>query len=193
MADPFHNFPISFGLCVVYRRRRKPCGAAQHNPDLNHGGDTELFEGNGLTNTNRIEKIQEGAYWHHLGMYVHSAEPGKAVLRLPIKQELLQIYQNVHGGVVASLIDSATSTALHTTLAENERSATSNMNVYYLQAANGEYLEAVAEVMKRGRRLAVCKADVFNASGELVAHGTAEFYIRTTTSSPNRAEGDNNK
>lgn len=138
-----------------------------------------MEQGDDLVNRERIERLQSGAYWTHLGMYIHAVELHKAVLRLPIKIEVLQIYDTVHGGAVASLIDSAMSTALHTTLAPSEQSATSQMNIYYLRAASGTYLEAQAHVIKRGRRLAVCKAEVVNDAGDQVAYGTGEFYIRT--------------
>lgn len=126
----------------------------------------------------RIDHLQTGAFWKHIGMRVYSIDTEHAVVRLDIRPGILQIYGNVHGGVLASLIDSASSVLLHAVLSKNERPVTSQMSLYYLQAARGEYLEAVAVMVKRGRYLAVCRADVFDDQGEHVAYGTGEFYIK---------------
>ncbi|MDQ0190692.1 PaaI family thioesterase [Alicyclobacillus cycloheptanicus] len=135
----------------------------------------------------RIQHLQDGAYWRHIHMYIIEVSEERAVVRMDIEPEVLQIYGNVHGGVLASLIDSSMSVMLHTTLEGTEQPVTSQMNVYYLQAARGEraYLDAVATLIKRGGRLAVCRADVYDDEGTLVAYGTGEFYIRR----PPRSEG----
>lgn len=118
-----------------------------------------------------------------LGITVVSEAEGRAVLRLPHRDELTNPNgDTLHGGVVATLLDNAAGTALRTVLDDpaTARYATTEMNLSYLRPATGD-VRAEARVRRRGRSLAVIEVDV-DAEREpdewvTVAVGRASYFV----------------
>jgi uncharacterized protein (TIGR00369 family) len=112
-----------------------------------------------------------------LGMRVDSIEPDRARLTLPYKPELATIENIVHGGAIASLIDTAGTTAAWAddTEPESMAGATVNLNVSYTSAARGRDLTALATVSKRGRNLVFADVKVSEDDGRLVATGSIVY------------------
>jgi uncharacterized protein (TIGR00369 family) len=109
-----------------------------------------------------------------LGMELVAIEDGRAELRLPYRPELATIDDIVHGGAIASLIDTAGMAATWSDDAEPESlaGATVTLNVSYVAAARGKDLSAVATVSKRGRAIVFSDVRVTEPDGRLVATGT---------------------
>jgi uncharacterized protein (TIGR00369 family) len=101
-------------------------------------------------------------------------EDGRAELRLPYRAELATMDDIVHGGAIASLIDTAGMAATWSDDAEPESLAgsTVSLNVNYLSAARGKDLTAVATVSKRGRAMVFSDVRVTEPDGRLVATGS---------------------
>jgi uncharacterized protein (TIGR00369 family) len=118
-------------------------------------------------------------YVSHLGIELVEVEPGRAVLSMPFTQSLVTIGTVVHGGAIASLIDIAAMVAAWSDaeIPENVRGATVALSVTYLSAAAGEDLQAEARVLRRGRSLVYCDADVRTAGGEPAARGLVTYKI----------------
>ncbi|MDD3312559.1 PaaI family thioesterase [Pseudodesulfovibrio sp.] len=112
-----------------------------------------------------------------LGVEVAEIEPGRAVLRLPVKSELLQGAGMAAGGVMATLMDEAMA---HAVLAGNrpgELTTTVDMNVSYLRAVGrGAVLTCEARVVKRGGRVVFAEASL-TADGRESARATATFML----------------
>jgi uncharacterized protein (TIGR00369 family) len=110
----------------------------------------------------------------HLGMRVESIGIDEAMLALPFKPELATIEDVVHGGAIASLIDTAGMAACW---AADEEPATMSgstvaLNVNYVDAARGQDLRAHAVVTRRGRSLVFAEVHVTEPGGRLVATGS---------------------
>jgi len=109
-----------------------------------------------------------------LGAELVAFEPGRAVLGLAVRDELLQQHGFVHGGVLGFLADNALTFAGGSVLGD---SLTSEYKINYLRPAKGSRLESRASVVSSGRSQAVCRCDVVavDSSGErvvAVAQGT---------------------
>ena len=118
-------------------------------------------------------------YVAHLGMQLTEMQPGVATLTMPFKEELVTIGTTVHGGAIASLIDTA---AMVAAWSEGEapakaRGTTVNISVAYLSAAQQEDLRAVARVLRRGRNLVYLDVEVTGASGNAVAKGLVTYKL----------------
>lgn len=85
----------------------------------------------------------------------------------------------VHGGVIATLLDSVMGNAVRAGLDDDQSAATVSMTVTYLSpGAIGEQLRASAEVRKRGSSLVMVEADVVQGNDdEPVAHGVATYSV----------------
>ena len=110
----------------------------------------------------------------HLGMRLEEIEDGRAELVLPFRPELATMDDIVHGGAIASLIDTAGMAATWSDDSEPESLAgsTVTLNVNYVSAARGQDLTATASVVKRGRNMVFSEVRVTEPDGRVVATGS---------------------
>jgi len=85
----------------------------------------------------------------------------------------------VHGGVMASLIDSAFAFAIIPILDEGERTVTVDMTIHYLRPVNNGAAKAVARVVRAGRRVITVSAELFDENEKLAATALST-YLRIT-------------
>ncbi len=113
----------------------------------------------------------------HLGIELQALEPDRAELLLPYRVELATMADVVHGGAIASLIDTAGMAAAWADDEEPEAlaGATVSMTVDYVAAARGQDLLATATVARRGRSLAFTDVRVTEPGGRLVAKGSLVY------------------
>lgn len=120
-------------------------------------------------------------YVGHLGMRLSDVHSGSATLTLPFTEQLVTIGTTVHGGAIASLIDTTAMVAAWSDAqvpdTTNLRGTTVGLTVNYVAAANHEDLTATATVLRRGRTLVYLDVDVRGASGSLVAKGLVTYKI----------------
>lgn len=85
----------------------------------------------------------------------------------------------VHGGAIASLIDTAAGVAAWSDaqVPTKTRSTTVNLMVTYLAPAEQEDLQAVARVLHRGRTLVYLDVEVRSASGRAIAKGLVTYKL----------------
>ena len=108
------------------------------------------------------------------------AEDGEAEVILTISKSLTQGLGMVAGGILATLADEAMAHAAISTLAEDERCVTVEMNIRYLRAADAatvKTLTAKGSVLKRGKHIIVCTADVFDDTNRLLASTGSTFSV----------------
>ena len=97
----------------------------------------------------------------HLGAELVSLDPGGAVIRVPFRGELTQQHGYFHAGVTGAIADSACGYAAFTLMAADDSVLTVEYKINLLGPADGEELEARARVVRSGKTLKVCMADVF--------------------------------
>src|SRR5438045_7218813 len=85
-------------------------------------------------------------YVGHLGIQLTDMQPDMAVLTLPFASSLVTIGTTVHGGAIASLIDTAAMVAAWSdnTVPENLRGTTVGLTVTYLEPEEGEAIKPAA-------------------------------------------------
>jgi len=121
--------------------------------------------------------FQDSPYWQLLGMKIECAEAGKARLVLPCKRELLQLFGQVHGGAIASLIDSSVAVALALTLSPEEKATTVELKVNYLLPVRAGEIYAESKLVKRGKSIIVGTTEVTDQDDRLVAIGTVTYMV----------------
>lgn len=124
----------------------------------------------------RIERAIEAVpYAQLLGIELEKVIPGEATLTLDIRPELTQNHGVVHGGAIASLLDTATAFAILTLLEPQERVTTVDLAISYLRPALEGKLKATARVLRQGRRLFAVSAEVTDPSGTLLATALSTY------------------
>ncbi len=115
-----------------------------------------------------------------LGVEVRRIEPGLVELSVPINEQLLQPHGNVHGIVASAVADSAAGYAAQTLLPEGADVVTVEYKINYLAPGIGARIIALGKVLRCGRTISVCSADVFAESdGEqkLFAYSVATMMV----------------
>jgi uncharacterized protein (TIGR00369 family) len=84
-------------------------------------------------------------------------------------------YGTVHGGLAATLLDTATGCAIQTRLPAGTGYATLNLTVSYLRPITTETgpVRCIGSVVSMGRTVAVSEANIVDASERVLATGTA--------------------
>jgi uncharacterized protein (TIGR00369 family) len=115
----------------------------------------------------------------HLGIRLVDMGPGSATLGLPFAETLVTAGTTVHGGAVASLVDTAGMVAAWSggEVPDRLRGSTVGLTVSYLAPADGEDLQASATVLRRGRSIVHVDVDVRTASGTAVAKGLVTYKL----------------
>ncbi len=123
------------------------------------------------------QAIQTVPYARLMGIELEDVGVGESTLSLAIRPELSQNHGVVHGGALASLIDTATAFAILTLLEPEEKVTTVDLTISYLRPAIRGKLMATAKVIRRGRRLFTVSAEVFDDSKSLLTTALST-YIR---------------
>ena len=129
----------------------------------------------------RVESAREGVpFLKLLGIEVESVAPGTATLSVAVREELMRNDRIVHGGVMASLIDSAFAFAIIPMLSDGERTVTVDMTIHYLRPLSSGVAKATARIVRAGRRVITVSAELFDQNEKLAATAVST-YLRITT------------
>lgn len=105
-----------------------------------------------------------------LGAELVEIEPGRCVISAPIQAKASQQHGFAHAGLTFAIGDSACGYAALTLQEPGCEVLTSEMKIHLLRPAAGQQLTAEGRVLKAGRRLVVCQADVFATNGQKRSH-----------------------
>ena len=110
-----------------------------------------------------------------LGIQLESAEPGVASMSLAICDKLRRDNGVVHGGAIATLIDTCTAFAIIPLLAEDEHSVTVDLTISYLRPLTTGNAITSARVLRQGSRVIVLSAEVLDHEGKLAATALSTY------------------
>ena len=122
------------------------------------------------------------AFQKLLGFEIVDWNKGHATLHQPVRPEIGNRYGLPHGGVHASLLDTAMGFAGCWTgdPARRQLAMTLTLNVSYLSRPRGDVLIAKGWVTGGGRKTFFCSGEIKDDAGELIATGSAAFRYRGT-------------
>lgn len=124
----------------------------------------------------RVEAAREAVpFLKLLGVEVESVGSGSATLLLPVREEIKRNDGIVHGGAIASVIDSAFAFAIIPLLGDNERTTTVDLTIHYLRPLRGGVAKTVARVVRAGRRVITVSAELFDENGKLAATALSTY------------------
>jgi uncharacterized protein (TIGR00369 family) len=124
--------------------------------------------------------LEKQEFMHHIQFNLYSIEAGKVEGRMDIKEIHKQQAGLVHGGVIATVADIVAGFAAYSLVGVEEKVVTGELKISYLRPAVGEQLLAKGWVLKQGRKINFCEAEVFTVKGEketLVAKASTSMVI----------------
>lgn len=124
------------------------------------------------TEDSRLERARNAfdkvAYARFLGLELCELKSGDVTVCLDVRDEVKQNHGVVHGGAIASLIDTASAFVILTAIDENERVTTTDLTIHYLRPVTLGQMLARARIVRGGRRRFVVNVEVEN-DGALAA------------------------
>jgi uncharacterized protein (TIGR00369 family) len=127
---------------------------------------------NNMTNptTSSDDPAVTRPYYRLLGLRAESGQPkGHSLIRLDSRAELENSRGEVHGGVVASMLDATMGVAVRSLLENGEGATTVSLTVNYVKPGSA-VLVAKGRVVRSGRTISSAEAVAEDASGGVVAH-----------------------
>jgi len=110
-----------------------------------------------------------------IGMQLEDLQPDLAVISIDMRDDLRQPSGVLHGGVTATLIDTAMAFAVRTRLGLTEATATIDLTVHYVRPhMTGKFI-CTAKVVRAGKRIFTVSADVHGSEGKLIATGLSTY------------------
>jgi uncharacterized protein (TIGR00369 family) len=132
-----------------------------------------------------IEKpLKISPFGTHLGVEVVEVGDGCARIRLPFRAELTNPAGTLHGGVIATLVDSAMAMAVGSVLGVPGRHSTVKLEIKYKAPVTAGEIIAEATVRQRKPTVFLGEAVVQDGSGQVVAKATATFMVMDSDENP---------
>lgn len=129
--------------------------------------DEHLSIAQGVLHNNEFAKM--------IGMRLVEMKRDEATIEIEMRDQLRQPHGLLHGGVTATLIDTAMAFAVITVLTREEKASTVDLNVHYLRPHTEGKFSCTAKVLKAGKRLLTVSAEVINEQGKLIATALSTY------------------
>ncbi len=124
-------------------------------------------------NSQQIAEASREAMWANdrackaLGIQIQAVGPGTATLTMAVREDMLNGHDLCHGGLIATLADSAFAYACN---AYNEITVASGFDIHLMSGARaGDVLTASATELSKGGRTGVYDIVVSSQNGEQIA------------------------
>lgn len=115
--------------------------------------------------TNYKQKVEESfrlqKFMDFIGAKLIKVEPGFCEIHLPYHENLTQQNGFFHAGIISTLADNAAGYASFTLMEEDASVLSVEFKLNLMAPGIGDLLIARANVLKSGKTLTICRADVF--------------------------------
>jgi acyl-CoA thioesterase len=126
-----------------------------------------------------LEKVRERFKTNHfptlVGIEIDSVDNGRAQLSIDVTEKHLQLQNIMHGGAIATLIDTAVAIAIIGASPPGARFTTIEMKINYLSPVREGRVVADARLIRDGRTIVVAECDVVDSSGKLAAKALVTY------------------
>lgn len=121
--------------------------------------------------------VKNSPYPSHMAMVLEDIDLDRADVVITLAKYHLQPFGIVHGGVVATAIDTATFWAAFLRLPEDDGLVNVDLKLNYLLPAVEGRLIARGACLRAGRAISYCEAKVYDEDEKLIAHGASTLMV----------------
>jgi uncharacterized protein (TIGR00369 family) len=122
-----------------------------------------------------IQLTNNAPFPSHLPFTLEVIDFDYARVRVDIEPKHMQPYGIVHGGVIATLIDTATFWSAFAAIPEDAGMVNVDLKLNYLKALKEGCLIAEGRCLRRGRTISYSETHIRSDQGDLIAHGTSSL------------------
>jgi uncharacterized protein (TIGR00369 family) len=127
-----------------------------------------------------VGKLVEGARsaaGNWMQFTLEDIEKGKAIISLEVKHDMTNPYGNIHGGMMALVMDEVIGWSVVSLDTDNHYTSL-NLNVDFLYAIKeGERLKAIAEVIRAGKKIIHVECKVYDMQERLLGKATSNLIV----------------
>lgn len=123
------------------------------------------------------ERVNTFPFVKLMGMRLVSTRGGKSVMECRVRKLLRNSAGALHGGVMGAFVDMSVYTALRSVVPVSSRMTTVEYKVNFLKPVLSGTITAHGSVLRIGKTIAVGSTEIRNSAKEVVAFGSATFYI----------------
>ena len=123
------------------------------------------------------ERVNTFPFIRLMGMKLLAAGGGKSVMRCRIRPVLRNTAGTLHGGGMGALVDMSVATALRSVMPLSAGLTTVEYKVNFLKPVPEGAVTAHGTVLRLGKTIAAGSSEIRNDGGEVVAFGSATYYI----------------
>ncbi len=147
-------------------------------------GDVDFATLVGMTGLEQLQAMVEGKFprppiMDLIDLASFEPELGKVTVTMRAQEFHYNPLGTVHGGVIATLLDTAAACSVHSALKVGERYTSLDLTTKFVRPVtlDSGLVRCVGEVIQRGRRTALAQAQLFDEAGRLAAHATSSCLI----------------
>jgi uncharacterized protein (TIGR00369 family) len=123
------------------------------------------------------DRVARSAFHSWIGMELVAASPGRVEVALDAAEHHLNLQGLLHGGIIATLADTATGLAVRSMVPQGRRHVTVQLDVHYLSPGRPGRVTAVGTTVRVGTSIGYAEADVTDDRGRLLARAMATVAV----------------
>lgn len=124
-----------------------------------------------------LSKVNQSPFYKTIKMQLDKTGKKGSLVKIKLSKKHNNLLGIVHGGVIASLIDSACSMSVIPHLGEDETIVTTGLQIQYFYSIASEDIIGRGHVVHYGRRVAYAEAEILDKEKKIIAKGFASFLI----------------
>jgi uncharacterized protein (TIGR00369 family) len=132
-----------------------------------------------MTGVELLEKLRDGAlpappFAEVTDIWITEVERGRVVFEATPSSRFYNPMGSVHGGWIATVLDSAMGCAVHSTLKAGQAYTTIDMSVSFVRPvfAGTSLVRCEGKIIHAGNRVATAEGRLWDGAGTLIAHGS---------------------
>ncbi|WP_085993071.1 PaaI family thioesterase [Oceanobacillus senegalensis] len=120
-------------------------------------------------------EFENSPYWKHMGISFKKLESGKVIIHMPVKNQLMNSNNVIHGGAITSLLDSVIGATIRSS--KKVRLATITLTTNFIKPVSEGTIYATANLLNSGNRIQFVEAKVLNENNEILGTAQGTFYL----------------
>jgi len=124
-----------------------------------------------------IKEINKSPFFKHLSMTVKELGIGSSTVLMNVRKKHLNPFGGIHGGVYASVIDTAAYWAVYCELNEKVGYISIDLKIDYLAPIRQGVIITEGRSIKIGKSMCLAEATATDKNGKWLAHGTSKMMV----------------
>lgn len=126
-----------------------------------------------------IQAINNGPFFRLLSMPITQMGIGFADMEIELVHKHLNPFGGIHGGVYASVIDTAAYWSAYSELDENAGMISIDLKIDFLSPIKTGNITVKGKRIKTGKTICLAEATVLDRDGKMLAHGSSKMMVST--------------